>query len=190
MNPMCGNSPFPKSRRFYDGTLSVDIVSDVLSRALAVLFPTPSAEVLELSREFAKVSAEDLQVATSSYSNKRYAQSIYNLQQSVEKAAKGFGLLQGVVKPEELLREVGHKSLYAILLHSTDFSIALRSFAEDIRKEIHEEDAKKTSTSTSSPLRPVKLQMISMLKMLIRQNNAAISESRSYSIRCTGNQGA
>lgn len=44
-----------------------------------------------------EISKKDLEAAKCLYENKFYSQAIFYLQQSVEKAAKSFGLLTGMI---------------------------------------------------------------------------------------------
>jgi hypothetical protein len=42
---------------------------------------------------------------------------MFHLQQSVEKSAKGFGLLMGILQPNDLTHEVRHQSVIAVILN-------------------------------------------------------------------------
>ncbi len=61
-------------------------------------------------KSFLDVSESDLKASICLYKNGFYPQAIFYLQQSVEKAAKAFGLLVGVIKFSDLMK-IRHKTL-------------------------------------------------------------------------------
>lgn len=77
----------------------------------------PSSEAIQLARHFADTAVKDLDNAKLMYKRKDYAHAVYLLQQSVEKSAKATGLLGAWIPPTtSSLKQVGHKSILAILL--------------------------------------------------------------------------
>lgn len=69
-------------------------------------------EDIEFIEDLIKISQDDLKASKILHSKKLYPQSIYFLQQSIEKANKSFALLTGISKDkEELQSEISHDSL-------------------------------------------------------------------------------
>lgn len=58
-----------------------------------------------------EISKRDLEAANCLYQNKFYPQAVFYLQQSVEKAAKSFGLLAKMIDESELKGSIGHNPL-------------------------------------------------------------------------------
>ena len=88
---------------------------------LQEIAPIPTATVAELALEFGSVALSDVRSARILYSRGYYSQSIFLLQQSVEKASKGFGLLMGAVQPDvKQLYSIGHAPL-RVLRSSSEF---------------------------------------------------------------------
>jgi len=56
------------------------------------------------------IAKEDLNVSKILYDNSLYPQSIFYLQQSIEKSIKHLGLINEVIKPHELNSKIGHKA--------------------------------------------------------------------------------
>ena len=84
---------------------------------------------------FAKFGSADLESATILHEHKLHALSLYHLQQSVEKATKGFGLLVGAFRPDinELAgRKIRHRPLGVLLKQSSSFMLPLMHETNDI----------------------------------------------------------
>lgn len=65
--------------------------------------------------DWLKCADDDLASAKLLYHNKHYSNSLYHLQQSVEKATKAFGLgLKLVHRPSDMRKKIGHKPLNLI----------------------------------------------------------------------------
>jgi len=58
-----------------------------------------------------EMADKDLEAAKCLYDKELYPQSIFYLQQSVEKATKSFGLVIGIVDENELMNNIGHNPL-------------------------------------------------------------------------------
>lgn len=58
-----------------------------------------------------EISKKDLEAANVLYQNKLYPQAIFYLQQSVEKAAKSFGLIANIIDEDELKSSIRHRTL-------------------------------------------------------------------------------
>ena len=58
-----------------------------------------------------ELAEKDLEAAKCLYDKELYPQSIFYLQQSVEKATKSFGLVMGIVDENELINNIGHNPL-------------------------------------------------------------------------------
>lgn len=69
-----------------------------------------------------KVAVKDLKAAKSLYSQKLYAQAVFSMQQSVEKATKSFGLLLKMTTPTDLQKNVGHKTSKMYLKGMEEYS--------------------------------------------------------------------
>jgi hypothetical protein len=65
---------------------------------------------MEIIKALYDTARKDLLAAETLYWNKKYPQSMFCFQQGVEKANKVLGLLEEIIKPEELL-EIGHDSM-------------------------------------------------------------------------------
>jgi len=88
----------------------------------------PDKPVVKLALSFAKIGRADLRASKLLYGKKLYSQSIFYLQQSVEKSVKATGLLLGLVRPnsEDLTREVGHATIFGILIRRGERIAQLR----------------------------------------------------------------
>ena len=88
----------------------------------------PDNHVVKLALTFAKIGRADLRASKLLYGKKLYPQSVFYLQQSVEKSVKATGLLLGLVNPstEDLTREVGHATIFGILVRRIERLAQLR----------------------------------------------------------------
>jgi hypothetical protein len=87
------------------------------------LAPIPTIESATLAIKFASIAISDAKVARILHRNRSYPQSIFALQQSVEKSSKGFALLMEIVGPDpkDLKYLFSHKPLVVLLERSADF---------------------------------------------------------------------
>lgn len=98
-------------------------------------FSIAKAEVGEFALSFVKFGFADLESANVLHGRKLHAMSLYHLQQSVEKATKGFGLLVGAFRPDinELAgRRIRHRPLGMLLRRSSSFMLPLMRETNDI----------------------------------------------------------
>jgi len=88
----------------------------------------PDRPAVKVAISFAKIGKADLRASNLLYGKKLYPQSIFYLQQSVEKSVKATGLLLSLVRPtkEDLTREVGHATIFGILIRRGDRLAQLR----------------------------------------------------------------
>jgi len=88
----------------------------------------PDKPVVKLALSLAKIGRADLKASKLLYGKKLYPQSIFYLQQSVEKSVKATGLLLSLVRPdkEDLTREVGHATIFSILVRRGERIAQLR----------------------------------------------------------------
>jgi len=88
----------------------------------------PAKPVVKLALSFARIGKADLRASKLVYGKKLYPQSIFYLQQSVEKSVKATGLLLSLVGPnkEDLTREVGHATIFGILIRRGERLAQLR----------------------------------------------------------------
>lgn len=88
----------------------------------------PDNPTIYIALSFAKIAKRDLCASRILYQRKLYPQAIFSLQQAVEKAAKGVGLLLSLLRPteEDLMRNVRHASIYAILVRRPERLAQLR----------------------------------------------------------------
>jgi hypothetical protein len=92
-----------------------------LDKAVANV-PLPDIEGASLALELAQRAKSNLESCRCDYNERRYADAAEGMQQAVEKTSKAFGLLTGTAKPsQEEMREVGHKSFKAFLLHFGEY---------------------------------------------------------------------
>ena len=82
----------------------------------------------KIALDYSKIAKADYKAAAILYKKGLYAQAVYNLQQSIEKSVKSFGLMVGIIKPTDL-RDVSHDSVYALL-------IRMDSLAEYLGKSV------------------------------------------------------
>ena len=77
----------------------------------------PDRAAVKVAISFAKIAKADLRASNVLYTRKLYPQSMFYLQQSVEKSVKATGLLLSLVRPvkEDLTRE-GHATIFGILI--------------------------------------------------------------------------
>jgi hypothetical protein len=81
---------------------------------LYLIAPVPSGEISELALKFGKLAHEDATASLFLRGKGLYRPATFHLQQSVEKSAKGFGLLVSILRPEDLQQGVGHFSPIAL----------------------------------------------------------------------------
>ena len=88
----------------------------------------PDRAAVRLALSFAKIGRADLRASNLLYGRKLYAQSVFHLQQSVEKSVKAVGMLLSLVRPnkEDLTREAGHATVFGILVRRGDRLVQLR----------------------------------------------------------------
>lgn len=79
------------------------------------LLPIPKAIPSRVALYYAEIAKNDFLAARTLYQKHLNAQAVYALQQSVEKSAKSFGLMMGILKINDL-RSVSHRSVHALLL--------------------------------------------------------------------------
>ena len=101
-------------------------VSPIPSRREAL--GLPDGPVVRLALSCARIGKADLRASKLLQSKKLYPQSIFYLQQSVEKSVKATGLLLRLVRPtrEELTQDVGHATIFGILIRRGERIIQLR----------------------------------------------------------------
>jgi len=88
----------------------------------------PAKPVVKLALSFARIGRADLRASKLVYGKRLYPQSIFYLQQSVEKSVKATGLMLSLVGPnkEDLTREVGHATIFGILIRRGERLAQLR----------------------------------------------------------------
>ena len=88
----------------------------------------PDRPAVELALSFAKIGNADLRASNILYGRTLYPQAIFHLEQSVEKSVKAVGLLLSLVGPnkEDLTREVGHSTIFGILIRRNERLVQVR----------------------------------------------------------------
>jgi hypothetical protein len=88
----------------------------------------PDRRGVELALAFAKIAKKDLKASEVLYDGKLYSQSVFELQQAVEKGVKAVGLLLGLARPtkEDLTKEVGHAAINSIVVRLPERVALLR----------------------------------------------------------------
>lgn len=99
----------------------LELMSDPLVEALArISMPTKAAA--NGAFEFAKLARSDIRSCNDNYKKERYHNAAKNLQEAVEKAAKAFGLLSGLLKPtDEEMKDIGHDSFKVFIRNFQSF---------------------------------------------------------------------
>jgi len=93
----------------------------------------PKAQEARQAFDFAEIAKGDWLAAKVLYQKRLYAQAVYMLQQSVEKSAKSFGLMMGILKPSDVIKAVSHRSVYALLIRMDMFTEQLRETVTFLR---------------------------------------------------------
>jgi HEPN domain len=88
----------------------------------------PDRPAVKLALSFATIGRADLRASKLLYGRKLHPQAIFYLQQSVEKSVKAVGLLLSLVGPtkEDLVRDVGHATIFGILIRRNERLAQLR----------------------------------------------------------------
>ena len=99
----------------------------------------PGDSAIKLALAFARIAESDLKVSKLAYKNGFYPQAVFSLQQSVEKATKAVGILMGLVNPDkdDLVGEVGHSTIKAILVRYPERIVRIRANLETLEKNPH-----------------------------------------------------
>ena len=102
-----------------------------LNARILSLTELPTKEIAELSLSLGRLAQEDAKASSILHKQGLLRPAMFHLQQSAEKSAKAFGLLMGILKPEDLVKEVHHDSVVAVLLNFRDFNTELYSIFMD-----------------------------------------------------------
>jgi len=88
----------------------------------------PDRPAIKLALSFAKIAGTDLRASNLLYGRSLYPQAVFYLQQSVEKSVKAVGLMLSLVRPikEDLAQEVGHATIFGILIRRNERLVQLR----------------------------------------------------------------
>lgn len=92
------------------------------------LLGLPDRPAVKLALSLAKIGKADLRASKTLYDKELYPQGVFYLQQSVEKSVKAIGLLLSLVRPtkEDLMRDVGHATIFGILIRRKERLAQLR----------------------------------------------------------------
>lgn len=71
---------------------------------------------MELAKGFYKTAKSDFRVAKILYDNEEFANTIYHLQQGIEKLSKSFGLFNQIIKPDDI-KDISHNSKKVFTKH-------------------------------------------------------------------------
>jgi len=114
----------------------------------------PDRPVVKLALSFARIGRADLKASKLLYGRKLHPQSIFYLQQSVEKSVKATGLLLSLVRPnkEDLTREVGHATIFSILIRRGERIAQLRRNLGILAASEHLEEGKEIFLKLGIPL--------------------------------------
>lgn len=122
------------------------------------------------------VSVNDLNASLILYNNQQYSQSVFFLQQSVEKATKSLSLHLNIIREDELTKKIGHNppEIYKKLIKTVAKGVT------DILNETNEDQKKKNiSSSTNADLDPF-IETIENMKREL--NRYIISFKEDYSL--------
>lgn len=102
-------------------------MSDPFKEPLARI-PIPKSEAATLALQLSRKASGDIKSCKIVLKGKQYSNAAQNLQQAVEKASKGFGLVAGTLKPtDENMKEVSHYSFRAFISDFWSFYPTLMS---------------------------------------------------------------
>jgi len=104
----------------------------------------PDKHTLNLAVSFARIGNGDLRASKLLYGRRLYPQAVFYLQQSVEKSVKAVGLLLSLVKPDsgDLVREVGHATVFGILVRRRERLAQLRKNLGILAASEHQKEGK------------------------------------------------
>ncbi|MDG7035395.1 MAG: hypothetical protein JRM78_04165 [Nitrososphaerota archaeon] len=146
-----------------------DSLKDRLTRPLKEL-PHPGKESLRHARELAEYGLNDVDSAKANYNAGRFANAAEDLQQSVEKGAKAFGLIIGTIEPtEEQLKYkkgVRHLAYRALILNFWNFYPRVLNLPDMLRDATQMEELHK----------PVMIRTIKKLQELVDNLRKTISK--------------
>jgi len=114
----------------------------------------PDRSVVKLALSFARTGRTDLRASKLLYGKRLYPQSIFHLQQSVEKSVKATGLLLRLVRPnkEDLTQEVGHATIFGILIRRGERITQLRRNLGILAASEQQEEGKELLLKLGIPL--------------------------------------
>jgi len=114
----------------------------------------PDKPAVKLALAFARIGRTDLRVSKLLYGKMLYPQSIFYLQQSVEKCVKATGLLLSLVRPnkEDLTQEVGHATIFGILIRRSERLAQLRRNLGILAASEHLKEGKEVFLKLGIPL--------------------------------------
>lgn len=83
---------------------------------------------------FLEIAKEDLIASEILFDNRMFPQSVFYFQQAVEKSIKYLGLKNGIIAKEDLLKNVGHKSIeiFKALMKNPKLEMTEKQVAENI----------------------------------------------------------
>jgi HEPN domain-containing protein len=104
------------------------------------MWPFLPSGTRKLATSFSQIANQDAEASLQLFTRQIYPQSIYHLQQAVEKACKAYGLLAGTLQPtsRDLIRSVSHRSLLGMMLRVPEMMERLPALREAIRKSVNQ----------------------------------------------------
>lgn len=91
-------------------------------------------KLIGLAKILLKISRNDLISSRLLVNNRLYPQSLFFLQQSVEKATKSIGLILGIIEEKDLCKTIGHKSMKIFEFSFKSIDAMVADFKIDIDK--------------------------------------------------------
>lgn len=152
---------FPSNRELGDN------LPIILEKLMQVSF-TCDSETYKLGTDFLYEAGRDVESYKQLYSKKLYPHAIYHLQQAVEKAAKGYVLLEGYYKVRELKKITIHQSpqifLEAVLGETGIKDLAGQLTDETLKTKIS--DAEVTMSDEDKRLEIARMSYSDILRLL------------------------
>ena len=98
-------------------------------------------EHIDFVKELVEIAENDLKSSAILYNEELYSQSIYFLQQSVEKISKAYSVLSGDIKPKDIAKKIGHTTPKFLTTQLAITFDRLIEMGDSLRKAVEEKES-------------------------------------------------